>query len=180
MDTFLEFLKSYGVWGLLIVVLAFVFTQLIKIPLKKLSEKKAGENNIDKICYTKWFTFIPYVLCFVGALLNVWGNSGWGGSIAAADFNWTAVITETLACGSIVIAVYNVWENLKKDATEKTLQKYATADDKKADATTALKAANESKKEAEEKKSEAKRLTQIQKTTAKITNLQEVLKKLQK
>ena len=39
MDVFLNFLKTYGIWGLLICIVAFGLTEAIKYPLKKLAKK---------------------------------------------------------------------------------------------------------------------------------------------
>jgi hypothetical protein len=42
----LQFLKAYGIWGILIVAIAFGLTEIIKIPVKKQAEKWAEKNGV--------------------------------------------------------------------------------------------------------------------------------------
>lgn len=162
METFLGFLKAYGIWGILICVVAFGLTQAIKYPLKKLAQKYEQKTGEDKIVITKWFSAIPLVLCFIGAVLNVWGNSGWGNAITLPEFDWTAVIVETIACAAIAGSVYNIIENFQQSAVEKkvaSLTADATGEVAQAKATIAsatITEADKAKAEKEAAKAQAK------------------------
>jgi flagellar biosynthesis GTPase FlhF len=152
----LQFLKAYGIWGILIVAIAFGLTEIIKIPVKKQAEKWAEKNGVDKIVITKWLFVVPLVLAFVGSILNVWANSGWGKAILdSANFDWGRVVIETTACASVSSSIYTILENFRQAAVSQKLAKL-TADAKpevaEAKATIANATVTEAQKEAALKK----------------------------
>lgn len=162
MDVFLNFLKTYGIWGLLICIVAFGLTEAIKYPLKKLAKKYEQKTGEDKIVITKWFSFIPLILTFIGSILNVWANAGWGNAITLPEFNWTDVIVETIACTAISGSVYNIIENFQKSALEKKITALTAesssevANAKATIAAATITEADKAKAEEEAKKAEVK------------------------
>ena len=62
MENFTKFLTDYGIGGLLIIVIAFGLTQIIKAPIKKKAEAWANKNGVDKSVITKWLFVLPFVL----------------------------------------------------------------------------------------------------------------------
>lgn len=134
MNNFVNFLTKYGIGGLIIVALAFILTQLIKIPLKKYAEKYAEKNGVDKAVLTKWYFTIPLVLAFIGSIINQWAIGGWGSYICSDTFNWTAVLAETVACAGVTGSVYGIVESFTKASTSKQLAKLTKENSKVAEA----------------------------------------------
>ena len=108
MENFTKFLTDYGIGGLLIIVIAFGLTQIIKAPIKKKAEAWANKNGVDKSVITKWLFVLPFVLAFIGSIINVWALGGWGRYVLSPEFDWTAVITETLACSGLAGSIFGI------------------------------------------------------------------------
>ena len=121
MDQFVTFLTRYGIGGVVIVFLAFVVTQLVKIPIKRWGEDYAEKRGVDKAVVTRWLFAIPLALAFVGSVLNQWAIGGWGAYVCSPDFDWTAVVVETVACASVSGSLYGVIETFSKAKTSQEI-----------------------------------------------------------
>ncbi len=127
MDSFLSFLKSYGFYGLLVVVVAFAGTALIKLPIKKWAEKWATKNGLDKSVVTKWISAIPLAISFIGARLVEWGNEGWGNAITLPTFDWTRTCVFALACWTASVSAFNIIGDFRNASLSKERKKTADA-----------------------------------------------------
>ena len=177
MDNFVNFLTKYGIGGLIIVALAFILTQLIKIPLKKYAEKYAEKNGVDKAVLTKWYFIIPLVLAFIGSIINQWAIGGWGSYICSDTFNWTAVLAETVACAGVTGSVYGIVESFTKASTSKQLAKLTKENSKVADTAKAEKEAAKQQLKLDQlskkqEKLEAKKAEKVEKLKAELAKLE--------
>lgn len=127
MDSFLSFLKTYGFYGLLVAVIAFAGTALVKIPIKKWAEKYATKNGLDKSVITKWISMIPLVICFIGSMLVEWGNEGWGNAITLPTFNWTHTCVFAIACWTASVASFNIIGDFRNASVTKEIKKNANS-----------------------------------------------------
>lgn len=134
MENFTKFLTNYGIGGLIIIVFAFGLTQLIKIPIKKKAEAWAEKNGVDKSVITKWLFILPFVLAFIGSIINVWALGGWGRYILSPKFDWTTVITETLACSGLAGSIFGIASDFQKADISKKIAELTTENSKVAEA----------------------------------------------
>lgn len=134
MENFTKFLTDYGIGGLLIIVIAFGLTQIIKAPIKKKAEAWANKNGVDKSVITKWLFVLPFVLAFIGSIINVWALGGWGRYVLSLEFDWTAVITETLACSGLAGSIFGIATDFQKASTSKKIAELTTENSKVAEA----------------------------------------------
>lgn len=134
MENFTKFLTDYGIGGLLIIVIAFGLTQIIKAPIKKKAEAWANKNGVDKSVITKWLFVLPFVLAFIGSIINVWALGGWGRYVLSPEFDWTAVITETLACSGLAGSIFGIATDFQKASTSKKIAELTTENSKVAEA----------------------------------------------
>ncbi len=134
MENFTKFLINYGIGGLIIIVFAFGLTQLIKIPIKKKAEAWAEKNGVDKSVITKWLFILPFVLAFIGSIINVWALGGWGRYILSPKFDWTTVITETLACSGLAGSIFGIASDFQKADISKKIAELTTENSKVAEA----------------------------------------------
>lgn len=134
MENFTKFLTNYGIGGLIIIVFAFGLTQLIKIPIKKKAEAWAEKNGVDKSAITKWLFILPFVLAFIGSIINVWALGGWGRYILSPKFDWTTVITETLACSGLAGSIFGIASDFQKADISKKIAELTTENSKVAEA----------------------------------------------
>lgn len=134
MENFTKFLTDYGIGGLLIIVIAFGLTQIIKAPIKKKAEAWANKNGVDKSVITKWLFVLPFVLAFIGSIINVWALGGWGRYVLSPEFGWTAVITETLACSGLAGSIFGIATDFQKASTSKKIAELTTENSKVAEA----------------------------------------------
>lgn len=134
MENFTKFLTDYGIGGLLIIVIAFGLTQIIKAPIKKKAEAWANKNGVDKSVITKWLFVLPFVLAFIGSIINVWALGGWGRYILSPKFDWTAVIAETLACSGLAGSIFGIATDFQKASTSKKIAELTTENSKVAEA----------------------------------------------
>lgn len=160
MENFTKFLTDYGIGGLLIIVIAFGLTQIIKAPIKKKAEAWANKNGVDKSVITKWLFVLPFVLAFIGSIINVWALGGWGRYVLSPEFDWTAVITETLACSGLAGSIFGIATDFQKASTSKKIAELTTENSKVAEARATIAsetatAADKAKQDAEVKKLEA-------------------------
>ena len=191
MDQFVTFLTRYGIGGVVIVFLAFVVTQLVKIPIKRWGEDYAEKRGVDKAVVTRWIFAIPLALAFVGSVLNQWAIGGWGAYICSPDFDWTAVVVETLACASAAGSLYSVVETFSRAKTSQEIADLTGESAKVAEAraTIASEAVSASDRLAAERKArkaqlkatrlaekqarlEAERQAQVERLQAQIAKLQ--------
>lgn len=186
MNQFMEFLQEYGIIGLCILLVSFFGSFAIKYPLKKLAEKYALKNGCDKSVITVWFSFIPVIIAFIGAILHEWGKDGWGNAIVSDAFSWTHVMVETIAIGMTSIGMYDILCNVKKVISSNAVAKNADESSQavqQAYQTLADSATTESdKKKAEKKlqklqakknKIEQARLAQIEKLRAQLSAIEQ-------
>ena len=110
MNLFLNFFGNWGLSGIVIAAAAFGLTYAIKYPLKKWAKKKYGE---DKTKVTKFFVFIPILLCFVGSVIDTWIRGGISGF--DAGFDWLRVMQETLATMGVPSLIVAFVENFGGD-----------------------------------------------------------------
>lgn len=184
MDQFVNFLQEWGIFGLVILVASYGITALVKIPLKKVAEKYALKNGVDKSVITLWFALIPIVIAFIGSIFHQWGKAGWGSAIASPEFSWTDVMVETFAIGMTAIAIYEIYGNVKKAFTSKAIKADADATNqavKEAYKTLEESAVTEADKvktqkkiaklQARQEKAEKAKLEQIQKLEAQLSSL---------
>lgn len=134
MENFTKFLTDYGIGGLLIIVIAFGLTQIIKAPIKKKAEAWANKNGVDKSVITKWLFVLPFVLAFIGSIINVWALGGWGRYVLSPEFDWTAVITETLSCSGLAGSIFGIATDFQKASTSKKIAELTTENSKVAEA----------------------------------------------
>lgn len=134
MENFTKFLTNYGIGGLIIIAVAFGLTQLIKVPIKKKAEAWAEKNGVDKSVITKWLFILPFVLAFIGSIINVWALGGWGRYVLSPEFDWTAVITETLACSGLAGSIFGIASDFQKASTSKKIAELTTENSKVAEA----------------------------------------------
>lgn len=134
MENFTKFLTDYGIGGLLIIVIAFGLTQIIKAPIKKKAEAWANKNGVDKSVITKWLFVLPFVLAFIGSIINVWALGGWGRYVLSPEFDWTTVITETLACSGLAGSIFGIATDFQKASTSKKIAELTTENSKVAEA----------------------------------------------
>lgn len=134
MENFTKFLTDYGIGGLLIIVIAFGLTQIIKAPIKKKAEAWANKNGVDKSVITKWLFVLPFVLAFIGSIINVWALGGWGRYVLSPEFDWTAVITETLVCSGLAGSIFGIATDFQKASTSKKIAELTTENSKVAEA----------------------------------------------
>ncbi len=166
MNQFLEFLQEYGIVGLCILCASFFGSFLIKYPLKKLAEKFALKNGCDKAIITVWFSFIPIVIAFIGAILHEWGKDGWGASILTEQYSWTHVMLETLAIGMTSIGMYDILCNIKKVISSNAINK--NADETNQAVQQAYATLSESAVTESDRKKAEKKLQKLQAKKAKI------------
>ena len=57
--TFLELMQDHGLNSLIIAILVFILTAIVKMPLKKLAARSK-----DKSKYTRYITFLPLIISF--------------------------------------------------------------------------------------------------------------------
>lgn len=184
MDQFVNFLQEWGIFGLVILIASYGITAIAKIPLKKVAEKYALKNGVDKSVVTLWFAFIPIVIAFIGSILHQWGKAGWGSAIASPQFSWTDVMVETFAIGMTAIAIYEIYGNIKKAFTSKAIKADADSTNKavkeayktleESAVTEADKAKTKKKIEklqARQEKAEKAKLEQIKKLEAQLSSL---------
>lgn len=184
MDQFVQFLQDWGIFGLVILVTSYGLTAVIKIPLKRVAEKYALKNGVDKSVVTLWFALIPIVIAFIGSILHQWGKAGWGSAIASPEFSWTDVMVETFAIGMTAIAIYEIYGNVKKAFTSKAIKADADATNqavKEAYKTLEESAVTEADKaktkkkieklQARQEKAEKAKLEQIKKLEAQLSSL---------
>lgn len=187
MDQFVQFLQDWGIFGLVILVTSYGLTAVIKIPLKRVAEKYALKNGVDKSVITLWFALIPIVIAFIGSILHQWGKAGWGAAIASPKFSWTDVMVETFAIGMTAIAIYEIYGNVKKAFTSKAIKADADATNqavKEAYKTLEESAVTEADKaktkkkieklQARQEKAEKAKLEQIKKLEAQLSSLKVV------
>lgn len=187
MDQFVQFLQEWGVFGLVILIASYGITAIAKIPLKKVAEKYALKNGVDKSVVTLWFALIPIVIAFIGSILHQWGKAGWGATIASPEFSWTDVMVETFAIGMTAIAIYEIYGNIKKAFTSKAIKADADSTNKavkeayktleESAVTEADKAKTKKKIEklqARQEKAEKAKLEQIKKLEAQLSSLKVV------
>ena len=110
METFLQFFGNWGLSGIVIAAAAFGLTYVIKYPLKKWAKNKYGE---DKTKVTKFFVFIPIILCFIGSVIDTWIRGGISGF--DAGFDWLRVMQETLSTMGVPSLVVAFVENFGGD-----------------------------------------------------------------
>lgn len=184
MDQFVNFLQECGIFGLVILIASYGITAIAKIPLKRVAEKYALKNGVDKSVVTLWFALIPIVIVFIGSILHQWGKAGWGSAIASPEFSWTDVMVETFAIGMTAIAIYEIYGNIKKAFTSKAIKADADSTNKavkeayktleESAVTEADKAKTKKKIEklqARQEKAEKAKLEQIKKLEAQLSSL---------
>lgn len=170
MDSIIQLLTDYGIGGVVTIIVAMVVTQFVKYPLKDWAERKFPNR---KTIVTKWLFSIPVFLSFVGSLLTIYGQGGWGGYICSPDFDWGRVVAMTISCAGIALGAYSVGETFVKDKTTAQVEKLAAAGDEAAAAS--LEAANAKAKADKEAVAKAKENDKVSK---QIQKLQEKLAKL--
>lgn len=103
-----QFFSTYGLAGSIIIILVIVFTQLLKLPIKKFAVKWAEANGYDeegKKRITQWVALIPFVLAFILSFLYViWFDAKW--NVNAID--WFDVGKYTVSYATIAIATFDV------------------------------------------------------------------------
>lgn len=109
MDAFLEFLKTWGISALIIAVVSFALTQLIKLPIKKWASNKFGDTDKKKV--TKYLVFIPIILAFLGSIVDTWIRGHDWMYLFSAEFDWNRVIQETLATMALPALIVSIKEN---------------------------------------------------------------------
>lgn len=110
MNLFLEFLGDWGLSGLLIALIAFILTAIVKMPIKKLAKDRLGE---DKSKVTKYFVLLPIMFCFFGSIVDCWLRGGI--SAFSSEFDWMRVIKETFSTMGIPSLIMAFVENFGGD-----------------------------------------------------------------
>lgn len=127
MEQFMEFLTSYGLAGILIVLLIIGATELIKIPIMKAINNKVEETGNSKRTYTVWLTMIPFVLAFAGSLIH--NAALYHANPFTPEFSgyWGYVMAEFVACFGLSVVIYNFVHDLVKAHDENNVNDVVTA-----------------------------------------------------
>lgn len=140
-----KFLFNYGLGGLIVAVITIILVGLIKSPIKKVCEEKAEKLGLDKSVYTKWLSFLPLVVAFIGSIINVSACNNWANPFIASAFDWKICLSETIAVWGLAVGFYEVGDNfLKSYLSKKTTTTTTTTT---TDETTAEKEPEVSKEE---------------------------------
>ncbi len=109
----IDFFSRFYVWELLIIVIAILLTQLIKIPIKLKAEKLEEKYKVDKSMLTQITIILPYTLCAIMVFFLSWYKSGW----TLDTLDWRAIILEIAALGSGSIGIYELFKKIIKGAS---------------------------------------------------------------
>jgi len=114
-----KFLLNYGLGGLIIAIITIILTGLIKSPIKKKLEEKAEKIGLDKSVYTKWLSFLPLVIAFIGCIINVSACNNWANPFITGAFDWKICLSETVAVWGLSVAFYETGDNFLKSIISK-------------------------------------------------------------